>query len=228
MIGLFDPIYWLFILPPLALALIASARVKTTFKKFDKVATSSGMTGAQAAAAVARAGGAEVTIERTKGFLTDHYDPRTKTLRLSAAVYDGQSVSAVAVAAHEAGHAIQDVKSYPWLRMRSSLVPATILGSNSWFIVFLVGAFMTIEPLMIIGVVLLGLTVVFQIVTLPVEFDASNRAKAVLTEAGIVVTDRERDGVASVLNAAAMTYVAGAIMSLMTLLYYASILMGRD
>tara|TARA_R110002095_G_scaffold73990_3_gene63034 strand:+ start:1398 stop:2084 length:687 start_codon:yes stop_codon:yes gene_type:complete len=228
MIGLFDPIYWLFILPPLALALIASARVKTTFKKFDKVATSSGMTGAQAAAAVARAGGAEVTIERTKGFLTDHYDPRTKTLRLSAAVYDGQSVSAVAVAAHEAGHAIQDVKSYPWLRLRSNLVPATILGSNAWFIVFFMGLFMAFEPLMIIGVVLLGLTVVFQIVTLPVEFDASNRAKAVLTQAGIVVTDSERDGVASVLNAAAMTYVAGAIMSLMTLLYYASILMGRD
>lgn len=228
MIGLFDPIYWLFILPPLALALIASARVKTTFKKYDRVATSSGMTGAQAAAAVARVGGAEVTIERTKGFLTDHYDPRSKTLRLSEAVYDGKSVSAVAVAAHEAGHAIQDVRKYPWLRMRSSLVPATILGSNSWFIVFILGLFMSFEPLMIVGVVLLGMTVIFQIVTLPVEFDASNRAKAVLTEAGVVVTDRERDGVGAVLNAAAMTYVAGAIMSLMTLLYYASILMGRD
>jgi Zn-dependent membrane protease YugP len=224
---LFSPLYFLFVGPPLILAMIASARVKSTFHKFDRVATSSRMTGAQAAAAVARAGGATVRIERARGFLTDHYDPRSKTLRLSEAVYDGQSVSAVAVAAHEAGHAIQDVRGYAWLRFRSNMVPATQFGSQAWIWIFLLGAITAFEPLMVVGVVLLGLTVVFQLVTLPVEFDASNRAKAVLTESGITVTDQERDGVASVLNAAAMTYVAGALTALMTLLYYVMLLMGN-
>lgn len=215
----FDPLYFLVVGPFVLIAMFCSMRVKSTFAKFARVGVRSGMTGAQAAAAVARAGGADVTIERVGGFLSDHYDPRTRTLRLSPEVYDGRSISSIAVGAHEAGHAIQHVAAYPALAFRSNMVPLAIFGSNAWFWIFLGGLLLQMKPLIVAGIVVFGITVLFQLVTLPVEFDASNRAKAVLAESGIVSTQEEAQGVSKVLGAAAMTYVAGALTSLATLVY---------
>ncbi len=223
-----NPSYFLFVGPGLLFGAWASWKVKSTFRRFAKVGVASGMTGAEAAAAVAREGGAEVTIERSKGFLTDHYDPRGKVLRLSSEVYDGRSIAAIAVAAHEAGHAIQDKKAYAWLGIRSSLVPATMIGSSAWIWVFLAGILLQRPALSWVGVLLFSVVVLFQLVTLPTEFDASNRAKAVLASTGIVSNEAEAKGVSQVLNAAAMTYVAGLVTAILTLLYYASMLTGRD
>jgi len=220
---LFDPMYFVFVGPAMLLAMFASWRVRSTFRRYSKVGVRTGMTGAEAAAAVARAGGAEVTIERYPGFLSDHYDPKSKTLRLSPPVYEGRSVSAIAVAAHEAGHSIQDVERYPALAFRTALVPVAQIGSNLWLWVFLAGFFLAASPLggtlQNLGILIFATTVVFQLVTLPVEFNASNRARAVLTQSGIVTTDEEAAGVSRVLGAAAMTYVAGALTSIATLLY---------
>jgi Zn-dependent membrane protease YugP len=219
MIALFDPLYWIVVGPALLLAAVATFRVKSTFLHYQRFGVRAGLTGAQAAAAVARAGGAEVTVERHAGFLSDHYDPRTKTLRLSPEVYDGRSISSIAVAAHEAGHAIQDVSRYPALAFRSAMVPMTMIGSNLWIYVFLAGVLFSIQPLVDLGILLFAGVVLFQLVTLPVEFDASNRAKAVLASSGIVSTQEEAVGVSKVLRAAAMTYVAGALTAIATLIY---------
>ena len=224
----FDPVYFLYVGPFMLVAMWASSRVKTTFNKYARVGVRTGMTGAQAAAAVAQAGGAEVTIERVSGFLSDHYDPRSRTLRLSPEVYDGRSVSSIAVAAHEAGHAIQHVARYPALNFRSNMVPLTMVGSQSWMLVFIAGLMTQIPMIMWAGVALFAGTVLFQLVTLPVEFDASNRAKAVLASSGIVTTQEEAEGVSAVLRAAAMTYVAGALTSIATLVYLLTRVSDRD
>lgn len=216
---IFDPLYLIIVLPFMVLAMWASWRVRSTFTRFQSVGVRSGMTGAQAAEAVARAGGAMVTIERHQGFLSDHYDPRSKTLRLSPDVHDGRSISAIAVAAHEAGHAIQDVKGYAWLGLRSKMVPVSSFGSRAWIWVFFAGMIFKMPMLANIGILFFAVVVVFQLVTLPVEFDASNRAKLVLAQSGIVATEEEKTGVAKVLNAAAMTYVAAALTSIATLVY---------
>ena len=220
---MFDPMYFVFVGPALLIAAWASWRVKSTFHRFARVGVRSGMTGAQAAAAVARAGNADVTIERHGGFLSDHYDPRSKTLRLSPEVYEGRSISSIAVAAHEAGHAIQDVVGYPALGFRSAMVPIASIGSRMWVWVFFAGlifAQSNLGPLLqTAGIALFGFTVVFQLVTLPVEFNASSRAKAVLASTGIVSTQEEAEGVSKVLGAAALTYVAAALTSRATLLY---------
>lgn len=226
----FDPLYLLVMAPCLLLGMWASMRVKSTFQRYSNVTVTSRMSGAEAAAAVCRAGNADVRIERVGGFLSDHYDPSTRTLRLSPDVYDRRSVAAIAVGAHEAGHAIQDAKGYAWLGFRSALVPATKFGSQAWIWPLMIGLFMQGSfgnMLMFAGIGLLAVTVLFQLVTLPVEFDASNRAKAVLAESGIVVTDAEYQGVSKVLGAAAMTYVAGAVTSVVTLLYYLMLVLGR-
>jgi uncharacterized protein len=234
MFTLFDPMYWLIVGPTMLLALWATWRVKSTFTRYSNVGVRSGMTGAEAAAAVARAAGLEVgvarrgdasvagvvSIQRFEGFLTDHYDPSTKTLNLSPDVYDGRSVSSIAVAAHECGHAIQDSQGYLWLAFRSQMVPLTKIGSNLWIWVFFAGMILSQRWLLNAGIVLFALVVLFQIVTLPVEFDASNRAKAVLASSGIVSTQEEAQGVSRVLGAAAMTYVAGALTAVATLIYY--------
>ena len=213
--------YLLWVGPFMLISLWASFRVKSTFHKFQNVGVRSGMTGAEAAAAVARAGGAnEVTIERVDGFLSDHYDPRSKTLRLSSAVFDGRSVSAIAVGAHEAGHAIQHARAYAWLGFRSQMVPVASVVSNLWIWIVMAGFFMQIPMLVNIGIALFAIVVVVQLITLPVEFDASNRAKAVLASSGIVSTQEEAQGVSKVLGAAAMTYVAAALTAIVTLLYY--------
>jgi Zn-dependent membrane protease YugP len=215
----FDPLYLLIVGPFLLLAMWASWRVRSTFTRFSSVGVRSGMTGAEAAAAVARAGGAGVTIERHQGFLSDHYDPRSKTLRLSPEVHDGRSISAIAVAAHEAGHSIQDVKGYAWLGLRSKMVPVFSFGSRAWIWIFIAGMIFKAPLLANIGILFFAVVVVFQLVTLPVEFDASNRAKLVLAQSGIVATEEEKTGVAKVLDAAALTYVAAALTSIATLIY---------
>jgi Zn-dependent membrane protease YugP len=221
MFPIFDPAYWIIVGPTMLLALIATLRVKSTFATYQNVGVRSGMTGAEAAAAVARAGGADgIQIERVQGFLSDHYDPRTKTLRLSPAVYDGRSISSIAVGAHEAGHAVQHAHAYKWLMFRSQMVPVASIGSNLWIWIFFAGLFFHMPILVNIGIALFAFIVLLQIVTLPVEFDASNRAKAVLASTGIVSTPDEARGVSKVLGAAAMTYVAGALTAVATLVYY--------
>jgi Zn-dependent membrane protease YugP len=167
-----------------------------------------------------------VNVEEVNGFLSDHYDPRSKTLRLSSNVYGSQSVAAVGVAAHEAGHAIQDQQGYAALNLRSAMVPSVQIGSWAGPIIFFIGLFLNVPSLAWVGLIFFGATALFTVVTLPVEFDASKRAKAILVNQGVVTTT-ELKGVNAVLDAAALTYVAAALQAISTLLYYAFILMGR-
>lgn len=225
----FDPLYLLLTLPALAFSIWAQTRVKRTFAKYSKVGLRSGMSGADAARAIIRASGMQgVTVERHGGFLSDHYDPRAKALRLSPDVHDGRSVASVAVAAHEAGHSLQDAAAYGPLVLRSKLVPITQIGSSLWFLPFLAGFWLNIANLMWVGVILFSAVVLFQLVTLPTEIDASSRAKAVLASTGIVSNQEEARGVEAVLGAAAMTYVAALVASLMQLIYMLLRAGGRD
>ncbi|MFN9645666.1 MAG: zinc metallopeptidase [Cyanobacteriota bacterium] len=213
----------LFTLPALGFSLWAQWRVQSTFIRFANVGVHSGVRGVEAAEAVLRSAGVRgVTIERHQGFLTDHYDPLAKALRLSPHVYDGQSISAIAVAAHEAGHAIQDKVGYAPLVWRSALVPLCNLGSMLWFWPFMAGILLrqlAVAPLLMwIGIGMFATVVAFQLITLPTEFNASNRAKAVLASTGIVTTRAEADGVKKVLDAAALTYVAAAAAAVLQLL----------
>jgi len=227
----FDPLYFLFALPAMLLGLWAQFRVKGTFNKFSQVRSARGMTGAQAARSILDSVGLrDVAVERSGGFLSDHYDPRSKTLRLSDATYGSPSVAALGVAAHEAGHALQDQQNYAPLRLRSSLVPAVQFGSWLGPIIFMAGLFLSSTigtSLAWVGLAIFGVSAVFALVTLPVEFDASKRAKQILVAQGIL-GEQEMVGVNRVLDAAALTYVAAAIQAVTTLLYYAYILLGRN
>ncbi len=227
----FDPLYFLFALPAMLLGLWAQFRVKGTFNKFSQVRSARGMTGAQAARSILDSAGLrDVAVERSGGFLSDHYDPRSKTLRLSDATYGSPSVAALGVAAHEAGHALQDQQNYAPLRLRSSLVPAVQFGSWLGPIIFMAGLFLSSTigtSLAWVGLAIFGVSAVFALVTLPVEFDASKRAKQILVAQGIL-GEQEMVGVNRVLDAAALTYVAAAIQAVTTLLYYAYILLGRN
>jgi len=219
----FDTQSLLLTLPALGFSLWAQWRVKSTFQRFAEVGVRSGFTGAEAAEAVLRSAGVQgVKIERHQGFLSDHYDPLAKALRLSPHVHDGRSISSIAVAAHEAGHAIQDKVGYVPLVWRSALVPLCNVGSTLWFFPFLAGILLrqlAFAPLLMwIGIGLFATVVLFQLITLPTEFNASNRAKAVLASTGIVSTRAEADGVKQVLDAAALTYVAAAAAAVMQLL----------
>ena len=229
MFGYFDPMYFVFMIPGLILSMWAAARTKGAFKKWSKVRAR--MTGAQAARAMLdQAGLYDVKIGRAGGFLSDHYNPATKSLALSPDVHDRPSIAAVGVACHEAGHALQHAQGYSPLKLRSALVPAAGIGSNLSWIVIMAGMFLNQPGLLMIGVVLFSLTVVFQLVTLPVEFDASARAKELVVNYGILAPN-EVEGVRKVLNAAAWTYVAAAITSVLTLLFYLmrlGLLGGRD
>ncbi len=216
----FDPIYLLFVAPGMIFALIATYKVKSTFARYSKISSGSGLTGAQAARLMlSKNGVTNVTIERADGFLSDHYDPTSRTLRLSSGVYDSPSLSAIGVACHEAGHALQHASAYMWLGLRSALVPATQFGSMGSYIFFLLGMFMNNPKMYLIGIILFSITVVFSIITLPVEWDASARAKRLMVMSGIV-TYQEQEDAARVLNAAFLTYVASAVTALLTLLYY--------
>jgi Zn-dependent membrane protease YugP len=225
----FDPLYFLLALPPLLLGLWAQMRVKSAFAEYSKVRTGTGIVGAQAARQILDSNGLQmVTIERVGGNLSDHYDPGHKVLRLSESVYGAPTIAAVGVAAHEAGHALQDKQHYGPLRLRSAIVPAVNFGSWLGPIIFMVGFLMANtfgDTLAIVGLVLFGLTAIFALVTLPVEFDASKRAKQQLASAGLL-TPQEIQGVDKVLDAAALTYVAAAVQAIMTVLYYV-MLMGR-
>lgn len=227
----FDPLYFLFALPAMLLGLWAQFRVKGTFNKFSQVRSARGMTGAQAARSILDSAGlGNVAVERSGGFLSDHYDPRSKTLRLSDATFASPSVAALGVAAHEAGHALQDQQNYAPLRLRSSLVPAVQFGSWLGPIIFMAGLFLSSTigtSLAWVGLAIFGVSAVFALVTLPVEFDASKRAKQILVAQGIL-GEQEMVGVNRVLDAAALTYVAAAIQAVTTLLYYAYILLGRN
>ena len=226
----FDPIFFLFALPPLILGMWAQARVRGAFNKYSGVRTATGVTGAQAARKLLDdAGLRSVAVERVNGFLSDHYDPRGKVLRLSSDVYDGPTIAAVGVAAHETGHAIQDRDSYAALRLRSALVPTVQFGSWLGPIIFMVGLFMSStfgNSIAWIGLLIFGLTALFAVVTLPVEFHATKRAKQLLVSEGILAP-QEMQGVNRVLDAAALTYVAAALQAIMQVLYYASILLRR-
>jgi len=209
----------LFIAPALLLGLVAQVMVKSAY------ATSRRIPAAMSGYAAARrlldsAGLRHVDIEQTPGQLTDHYDPRSKVLRLSGDVYHGRSVAAVGIAAHEAGHAIQDATNYAPLVIRNAAVPAASFGSNAGMILMFLGlAFAALRPLMLVGIVLFGCVVFFQLVNLPVEFNASARAKRQLAGLGIV-PDHDMRYVNRVLNAAALTYVAATLQAILTLLYY--------
>lgn len=230
---IFDMGYVLMVLVPgMLLSGIASLMVRSAFNKYSKVPSYNGYTGAQAAQHLLDGAGIhDVKVIPTHGFLSDHYNPVNKTLALSPQVYQSTSIAALGVACHEAGHAIQHARGYFPLWLRSALVPAVGIGSNLGFYMMVFGLFLQgFEWLVMLGAVLFSAVVLFQIVTLPVEFDASARAKRLIVDAGIIYPE-EKKGVNRVLNAAALTYVAAAISSLLTLLYFlmrAGLLGGSD
>ncbi len=214
-----DPIMMMITLAGMGLSMLASFFVKSTFAKYAQVGASSGLTGAEAAAQMlASQGIRDVRIERIDGFLSDHYDPRTNTLRLSSAVYDSQSLSAIGVACHEAGHALQKATGYAPLGMRSALVPVTQFGSMLGVPLFAIGMIASMPALMKLGILLFAAAVLFAVVTLPVEWNASARAKRLMTTSG-VVRPQEQVHAASVLNAAFLTYLAAAVTAVAQLLY---------
>jgi uncharacterized protein len=205
---------------PLLFGLWAQLKVKRTFNKYSQVRPRNGMTGADAAAAVLRSSGLpQLSIRPVAGRLTDHYDPRNRTLNLSADVGQASSLAALGVATHEAGHAIQDARHYKPMRIRQTLVPVATIGQSLWFLPVVLGLAMGITGLVTIGLIAFAVIVLFQLVTLPVEFDASKRALAALEGQGLLAAD-EIGGARAVLNAAALTYVAGFVAALGQLIYF--------
>jgi Zn-dependent membrane protease YugP len=219
--------YLIFMLPAFVIMLAAQWYVSSAYRKWSKVPNSQGLTGAEVAERLKRAGGLyEVEIEQARGRLSDHYDPRKKVLRLSAGVGQGNSVAAAAIAAHELGHALQDQEDYFPLRFRAALVPMVNIGSSLGWILILIGLLLQQTELAWLGVFVFAGGAVFSLATLPVELNASARARQLLTTAGITVTERERSGVNHVLNAAALTYVAALVTAVMQLLYFATLVLG--
>jgi uncharacterized protein len=205
---------------PLLFGLWAQMKVKRTFAKYSKIAPHNGMSGADAAAAVLRSSGLpNLQIRPVAGQLTDHYDPRNRTLNLSQDVGGASSLAALGVAAHEAGHAIQDAKRYAPMRIRQALIPAATIGQSFWFIPVVLGLIMGLTGLVTIGLILFAVIVLFQLITLPVEFDASKRALVALEGQGLLAAD-EVPGAKAVLNAAALTYIAGFVAALGQLIYF--------
>ncbi|MBM6918243.1 zinc metallopeptidase [Intestinimonas butyriciproducens] len=223
----FDYYYLVLVMPAILFALWAQAQVSGTFEKFSKVRTMRGLTGAQAAEAVLRAGGVyDVRIERIHGNLTDHFDPRAKVIRLSDSVYDSPSVAAVGVAAHEAGHAVQHAQDYFPIKVRSAIIPVTQVGSSLALPLIIIGLVLSSLNLVYLGIAFFGLSTVFQAVTLPVEFDASRRAIATLGSEGLL-SQEELPGAKKTLRAAALTYVAALAVSLAQLLRLLLLFGGR-
>jgi len=220
----------MYIAPAMLLAMWAQWRVKSAYEAAGQMTAESGLSGAEAAAAILKYSGITgVRIEQIDGYLSDHYDPRSKVLNLSPDVYSGRSLASVGVAAHEVGHALQDAEHYPLLVLRGGLVPLASVGSNLAWIILTIGFFLHSLNFVLVGIAAFSMTVVFQLVNLPVEFDASSRAKRLLGQIGVVSPD-EAPMVARVLSAAAMTYVAATLMSAMQLLYFldrAGLLGGR-
>lgn len=223
-----SPLYLVFMLPAIALVMFAQYRVKSTFGKYSKVRNQRGMTGAQVASEILRSNGIyDVTIEPIRGELSDHYDPRTKTLRLSDPVYGSQSVAALGVAAHETGHALQHANGYAPLQLRSAIVPVASFGSRIGPLMIIFGLMLRVSGLAWVGLLAFAAATLFALITLPVEFNASSRAMAQLSNLGII--DRtEYDQDRKVLNAAALTYVAGFVAALLQLLYWVSVVSGNN
>ncbi|MEI2702720.1 MAG: zinc metallopeptidase [Baekduia sp.] len=227
-----DPLFLLFAAPGLLLGLWAQMKVKSTFAKYSEVRPANGMSGADAAAAVLRSSGLPaLTIEPIAGHLTDHYDPKAKTLRLSQDVGAASSLSALGVAAHEAGHAIQDANNYGPMRFRQAIVGPVMFAQGFWIFPAMGGLLLGASnqlgsALLLAGIALFGIVVLFQLVTLPVEFDASRRALASLEQQGLLLSD-EVPGARAVLNAAALTYVAGFVSALGQLLYFVMMFAGN-
>lgn len=222
----FDPLFLIMMAPTIILMLWAQHRVKSTFNKFSQVPNQRGMTGAETARYILDSHNlSDVPVEPVSGQLTDHYDPRSRTLRLSEPVYRAKSVAALGIAAHEAGHALQHAEGYVPLQVRGALVPVASIGSNFGFIVVFAGLLLQLTTLAWIGVAMFAAATLFALITLPVEFNASSRAMAELQTLGFV--DRtEYDQNKKVLNAAALTYIAGFAAAVMSLLYYVMLVLG--
>lgn len=214
----YDYYYFILVIPALIISLIAQAKVKTTYAKMSKVMNSRGLTGAQAAANVLRYYGiTDVRIEQVAGSLTDHYDPRSNAIRLSEGVYNANSIAAVGIACHEAGHAAQHAENYKPIAVRNMVLPVANIGSASGLWIALIGLAMNFRIMILIGIILYAFVAIFQLVTLPVEFNASSRALKVIDETNMLQGE-EYDGAKKVLSAAAMTYVAALLVSIMSLL----------
>ena len=224
----YNAVYWIVLIPVLLLSLYAQAKVSSSFNKYSRVRNHRGVTGAQAAYAVLKAHGIhDVGIRSCRGSLTDHYDPRDNTIYLSEPVYNAATVAAVGVAAHEAGHAVQYAVGYGPVRVRSAIIPVTQFGSKFAFVALMLGLVLYSQPMFALGIVLFGATAVFQLVTLPVEFDPSARALGTI-DGTYLLDEEERRGAKKVLTAAALTYVAALLMSLVQLLRYLLIFAGRN
>jgi hypothetical protein len=209
---------FLLLIPGILLALWAQMRVKGTYEKYSKVISNFPGSAAQAAQKILDdSGNDRVRVQPTQGMLTDHYDPRNETLNLSEGVYSSNSVAALGIAAHEAGHAMQKKDGYALLNLRTAVVPVVNIGSSLSLPIFILGFALSFEPLVTIGIILFSLTVVFALITLPVEFNASKRAVEMLSNSGIITSQQEEQGVKKVLNAAAMTYVAAAVSAILQL-----------
>jgi len=223
----FDPRYLLFMAPAFLLMLAVQWYVNSTYRKWGQVPSRSRFSGAQAAQRLIQRGGLnDVRIESISGNLSDHYDPRSKILRLSQGVYQGSSVASLAIAAHELGHAVQDHEGYAPLRLRAALVPAVNIGSYLGWILILIGLLLRFTELAWLGVIVFSGGAIFALATLPVELNASARAKQLLVETGLILTEEEQKGVNQVLNAAALTYVAALVTAVLQLMYYVTLVMG--
>ena len=221
-------IYVILLIPVLLLSVWAQAQVSGSFRRYSRVANRRHLTGAQAAEAVLRSHGiSDVPVRSCRGNLTDHYDPRDNTIYLSENVYAASTVAAVGVACHEAGHAVQYAVGYGPIKVRSAIIPITQFGSRFSFVLLLIGLLLYSQPLFLVGILLFSLTTVFQLVTLPVEFNASHRALETIEGQGLL-DGEELDGAKKVLRAAAMTYVAALLMSALQLLRYVLIFLGRE
>lgn len=223
----FDPRYMIFMLPAFLLMMAVQWYVNSAYQKWSRVPARSRMSGAQAAQRLIERGGLyDVRVEGVQGNLTDHYDPRTNILRLSQGVYSSSSVAALAIAAHELGHAMQDQEQYLPLKLRAAIVPMVNIGSYLGWIFIILGLVLQFQGLAWLGVAVFSGGALFALATLPVELNASARAKRLLTESGLIVGEDEARGVNNVLNAAALTYVAALVTAVLQLLYYATLVMG--
>jgi Zn-dependent membrane protease YugP len=223
----FDPYYLIFMAPAFIIMMLVQWYVNSAYQKWSKIPASSRLNGAEAAERLISSGGLYgVKVEGVSGRLTDHYDPRSKVLRLSQGVYNSSSVAALAVAAHELGHALQDKEGYLALRLRSALVPAVNIGSYLGWILIIIGLFLRYTNLALLGVAVFSGGALFALATLPVELNASARAKRLLVETGLIRGPEEQRGVNNVLNAAALTYVAALVTAVMQLLYFLTLVLG--
>ena len=223
----FDPRYMIFMLPAFFLMMAVQWYVNSAYQKWSRVPARSRMSGAQAAQRLIERGGLyDVRVEGVQGNLTDNYDPRTKVLHLSQGVYSNSSVAALAIAAHELGHAMQDKEDYIPLRLRAAIVPAVNIGSYLGWIFIIIGLLLRIQQVAWIGVLVFSGGALFALATLPVEINASARAKRLLVETGLIVGEDEARGVNNVLNAAALTYVAALVTAMLQLFYYATLVLG--